>query len=320
MLKKSLLFLTIMASLLSISQPAYAPWIWTPDGGWANEKDLVQETPRAQWEHAQALEEKNELNNAVRAYQGLVKAYPTSPLAPQAQEKIAACYRKEGFYYKAFKGYQKLIENYPKEIDFDAVLQAQYEIGAMFLSGKRTKLWRFSILPAYDKGIEIMQTIVDNAPFAKIAPQAQFKIGLGNKKTGKYTEAIAAFEKVVENYPESPLYEESLYQIGICNYKESRGASYDKQAAKQATKAFHKFEKEFPQSAHRDKVQQALGQLEGRQAAGTLDIARYYDKHKHYKAAIMYYQETIDKFPGSEEAAYAQKRLEKLKKKEADNK
>lgn len=315
-MKKYLLLLVSVIWLIFISQPAYAPWIWTPDGGWNNEKDLVQETPRAQWEHAQSLEEKHELNNAVRAYQALVKAYPTSPLAPQAQEKVAECYHQEGFYYKAFKAYQKLIENYPKEIDFEEILKSQYEIGKMFLSGKKRKLWRFSILPAYDKGIEIMQAVVDNAPFSAIAAQAQFQIGLGNKKTGKCAEAIAAFDVVVKNYPESPLYEEALYQIGICNYQKSRGAAYDNDAAKEAVKAFNRFQQEFPQSTHQDKINQTLGQLEGRQAASSLDIARFYEKHKHDKAAIMYYQETIDKFPGSEEAKFAQKRLELLQKKE----
>ena len=109
-IKKHILITLFALILISLPSVAYAPWIWTPDGGWTSEKDLVMESPKAQWEHAQSLEEKNELNNAVRAYQALIKAYPTSPLAPKAQIKVAACYEKEGFLYKAFKAYQKLIE------------------------------------------------------------------------------------------------------------------------------------------------------------------------------------------------------------------
>ena len=314
-MKKNHLIIITVILCMTFSRLAYAPWLWTPDGGWMNEKDLVKESPKAQLEHAQAQEEKGEYNNAARAYKSLIKAYPTSPLAAKAQENIANCYYSDNFLYKAFEAYQKLIENYPQEIDFDSILEKQYNIGILFITGKKRKLWRLPIVPAQDKGIEILQKVIDNAPFSQIAPKAQFKLALGYKRRKKYDKAIEAYKNVLKNYPESSFYEESLYQIGVCYYIESKGSSYDKLAAKEAITALTKFNSEFPESTHISKVKEYLENLEGRQSGGIYEIALFYEKNNHTKAAIKYYNNVIDSFPDTEEANKAKKRLEKLQKK-----
>lgn len=313
MLKKIFFIVAICLFILSPTI-LYAPWIWTPESGWMSEKDMVKESPKAQWDHAQELKKRGEYNNAVRAYKALIKAYPTSPLAPKAELKAAECYEHEGLLYEAFGSYQKLLENYPKEIDFEDILKHQYRIGELFLKGKKRKLWRFPIIPAVDKGIEILETIVKNAPYSEISPQAQFNIGTAYKRMGKYTEAIDTYNKVVTDYKDTPWYEEALYQVGWCNYKKSRGFSYDQLAAKEAVKTLQRFKQEFPQTKHISKINKLLDELCGRQAKGIFEIARFYEKHKHPDAAIMYYKEIIEKFPGTGEAQEAEKRLKRLEK------
>lgn len=311
---KKIYLLTLLTFFLLLSLPLYAPWIWTPETGWMNEKDIVKESPKAQWDYAQELVKKGEHNNAVRAYKALVKAYPASPLAPQALQKAAECYEHEGMLYEAFKEYQTLLENYPKETDLEDILKRQYRIGELFIKGKKRKLWRFPIIPAADKGIEILEAIVKNAPYGEISPQAQFNIGTAYKRMGKYTEAIEAYNKVVTDYKDTPLYEEALYQVGWCNYKKSRGFSYDQLAAKEAVKWFQRFKEEFPQSKHMQRIDKLLDELSGRQAKGIFEIARFYEKHGHKSAAIMYYKEVIEKSPGTKEAKEAEERLQKLEK------
>lgn len=311
---KKLFFSLLLLGLISSSSSLYAPWIWTPESGWMNQKDVVRETPKAQWDFAHELEKKGEYNNAARAYKALIKAYPTSPYAPQAQLKTGECYEHEGLLYEAFKEYQKLLENYPKETDFDNIIKREYRIGEAFIKGKKRMLWRFPIVPAVDKGVEILETIVNNAPYSEIAPGAEFTIGTAYKRQGKYTEAISAYNKIVTDYKETPLYEESLYQVGWCNYKKSHGFSYDQMAAKEAIKYFERFIKEFPQSKHTPKIKKLLGSLTGAQAKGILQIARYYDNYNYKEAAIMYYKDIVEKFPGTEEAKEAEKRLKCLQK------
>ena len=292
----------------------YAPWIWSPETGWMNQKDMVKESPKAQWDYAQEMEKEKKYNNAARAYKSLIKAYPTSPLAPQAYLKLAENYEHEGQWYNAFQAYQKLLENYPKEIDFERVLGQQYRIGEMFIKGKKRKLLHLPILPARDKGIEILEILVKNAPYSAIAPEAQFQIGTAYKKMGKYDKAIEAYQDVITNYKNTPWYEEALYQIGWCNYKKSRGFSYDQLAGKESIVLFQRFVDEFPHSKHTPKIKELLTELTGRRAKGVYQIARFYETHGHKEAASMYYKQVIENNPGTREAQDAVKRLGILQK------
>ena len=292
----------------------YAPWVWSPDGGWMNQKDMVKESPKAQWDLAQDLEKEKKYNNAARAYKALIKAYPTSPLAPKAYLRMAENYKHDGEWYEAFQAYQKLLEIYPKEIDFEYVLGQQYQIGEMFVKGKKRKLLHLPVIPARDKGIEILETLVKNAPYSEIAPEAQFQIGTAYKKMGKYDKAIEAYQNIILNYKDTPWYEEALYQMGWCYYRKSRGFSYDQLAAKESTTLFQRFVEEFPHSKHTPKINKQLAELTGRQAKGVYQIARFYEAHGHKEAAIMYYKQVIEKNPGTKEAQDAARRLKKLQK------
>jgi outer membrane protein assembly factor BamD len=279
-----------------------------------NEKDIVKETPKVQWEYAQGLEKNAKYNNAAHAYQALIKAFPTSPYAPQAQLKIAECHEKNGDLYEAFKAYEKMLDNYPKDANYEDILKRENRIGELYIKGKKRNLWRFPIIPAVDKGIEILEAIIKNAPYSAIAPQAQFMVGTAYKRQGKYTEAITAYEKILKDYTDTPWYEEALYQVGWCNYKKSRGFSYDQLSAKEAVVYFERFISEFPQSKHTEKTKQMLNELSHRQGKGILEIAHYYDKHHYKEAAIMYYKDIVEKFPETEEAQIAEKRLKILEK------
>jgi len=51
---------------------------------------------------------------------------------------------------------------------------------------------------------------------------------------------------------------------------------------------------------------------------GSLEIAKYYDKAKNYRAAVLYYNEVIRQQPGSPESAIAKTRIEQLRSKVGD--
>ena len=65
-------------------------------------------------------------------------------------------------------------------------------------------------------------------------------------------------------------------------------------------------------------AQENLALLDHRQVKGSLEIAKYYDKAKNYRAAVLYYNEVIRQQPGSPESALAKKRIEQLRAKVGD--
>jgi outer membrane protein assembly factor BamD len=55
--------------------------------------------------------------------------------------------------------------------------------------------------------------------------------------------------------------------------------------------------------------------LEGSATKGTLQIAKFYDKTKNYRAAVIYYNDVIKAQPDSAESTFAKARIEELREK-----
>jgi outer membrane protein assembly factor BamD len=53
--------------------------------------------------------------------------------------------------------------------------------------------------------------------------------------------------------------------------------------------------------------------LQGGVVKGSLDVAKFYDKTKQYRAAVIYYNEVIQQQPGTPDADYAKARIETLR-------
>ena len=56
-----------------------------------------------------------------------------------------------------------------------------------------------------------------------------------------------------------------------------------------------------------------LQQLTGGSTKSTLDVAKFYDKTKQFRAAVIYYNDVIKAQPDTLEANYAKTRIEELK-------
>jgi outer membrane protein assembly factor BamD len=58
--------------------------------------------------------------------------------------------------------------------------------------------------------------------------------------------------------------------------------------------------------------------LERKQTASSYQVAKFYDKQKNYRAAVIYYNEVIRQEPGSTESEQAKKRIDQLRVKLGD--
>jgi outer membrane protein assembly factor BamD len=235
-------------------------------------------------------------------------------LAPQALRRGAEAYKNSGYYYEAFKSYQMIVEKYPSYSDIQGVVEEEFKIGKLFLSGKKRKLKiiKLALFPSMDIAIEIFQKVVENFPYGNLADQAQLNIGRAYEKKRKYPEAIEAYKKLLKEYKNSSLRDDAKYRMGLCAYKQSKGASYDQAATEKALEIFKEFLREYPQSTMAGEVKLKVNELNSRKSQGLFQIAAYYDKVGENKSAEVYYQQVIDAFPESEEAKLARKRIDTL--------
>lgn len=293
--------------------PAPCPWVWTPETGrFVNEKSIPKDTPKKQYDFAKSFEKKKEYDQAIREYRKLLKHYPTSSLAVYAQIAIGENYEKSRDYYSAYKEYKKVLEEYPSYGRIFDIIEREYKIGNIFLTGGKRKLWRFNIVPARDKAVEVFQTVIEHAPYSEFAPRAQYLLGECYVRMGKNPEAILEFQKVVEEYGDSEFVDDARFQIGICSYKQSRGANYDQEATDKAISTFSSYIRDYPKSPKVKEAKRKIAELTGRKAQGVFDVAEYYEGQKIYSSARIYYQEVIDRFPESPYARTSKKKIREI--------
>src|SRR5262249_23943189 len=153
----------------------------------------------------------------------VVKVWPLSDYAPQAQYIVGRCLEFKGQSEKAYKAYQTLIDNYPRAVNYDEVLKRQYEIANRFLAGERFKLLDLvPFFPNMEKTAGLFEKVVKNGPYSEIAPQAQLKIGEAQEKRSRYPEAVKAYERAADRYNDrAKVAADALYKQSEAYYKQA---------------------------------------------------------------------------------------------------
>jgi len=301
---------------LSFAVPvAQAELVWRPGEGWSDESggDISASSSRDQLELAHKLEAEGQRDNALKAYKSLVRRWPLSFFAPEAQFRVGKIQEDQGSFAEAFKSFQTMVTKYPSSDYFEQALNEQYRIANLYLAGEPQRLWKIPIGPSMDKTVEMYQRVIKNAPYGTYAPQCQFNIGLAREKQRKFSDAIDAYQKVLDNYPTSSAASNAQYQIGYAWMRSSAAGDYDMGAAKKAVDAFQDFLVRYPSSDKAAQAQENIQKLGQRQTQGAFDIAKFYETQHDPRGAFIYYNEVVREDPNSSQAQIAKKRIQELR-------
>ncbi|MFM1769841.1 MAG: hypothetical protein RJA22_2370 [Verrucomicrobiota bacterium] len=319
----------VVGILLGVVLPCPAPLIFTPGEGWRYEKaggggSWTRGRAKDQLEVAQTAFAEKDYGTTIKAAQRTVRAWPFSDYAPTAQYLLGRAHEAKGDEQKAFQEYQRLLEQYPKGPQYDEVILRQMAIANRFLAGQ---WFRFlGLVPAYrsmDKTIEMYEKILKSGPFSEVAPQAQINIGLANERRvfPDYPEAARAYERAADKYADRREGTDALYRLGQTYYRQAGTAEYDQSVAGQAIASFTDFITLYPEDARVREARGRIAELKTEQARGNLEIARYYEKRRRWKAARIYYNSVNQVLVDTPDAPYAveaRQRLEALDKAHPD--
>jgi outer membrane protein assembly factor BamD len=308
-------FLYSLLALSLVVPLCQAGLVWRPGEGWSDESggDVSASSSRDQLEMAHKLEAQGQRDDALKAYRSLLRRWPLSFFAPEAQFRVGKIMEDEADFQGAFKAFQVMVQKYPSSNYFEEAMGEQYRIANLYLAGEPQKLWKIPIGPSMSKTVEMYERIIKNAPYGTYAAQCQFNIGLAHEKERKYTDAVEAYQRVLDNYPTSAVASNAQYQIGYAWMRSSINGDYDMGAAKKATDAFQDFLVRYPGSDKAAQAQENILKLGQRQTQGAFDIAKFYETQHDSRAAFIYYNEVVREDPNSPQAQKAKKRIQELK-------
>src|SRR5881394_2844128 len=241
------------------------------------------------YDKAQEAEKQGNMGRAIKAYTQLLKKHPKDALAPGATYRAAQLLEFEGDYMKAAMTYRWLVERYPSSPNFDEAIEGQFRV------------------------VEIFAAIVRTAPFGRYTARAQFDIGLARQKQSANDAAIQAYQAVIDKFPNDPIAADAQYQIGYIWYEAARLGTNDQAATQNARTAFEDFLFRYPKSEKAQQARENLQRLQQKSAFDAMKVAKFYDKSKAYRAAVIYYNEVIREQPGSPASAEAQKRIDQIR-------
>ena len=101
--------------------------------------------------------------------------------------------------------------------------------------------------------------------------------------------------------------------------KEARTADYDQSVASKAISTFGDFTTLYPNDPRVADAQKRIESLRTEQARGSFETAKFYEKRGKWKAAAIYYNDSMNKDPSSSYAEIARLRIEEINKRTGTN-
>ena len=313
------LLLFIIACVVLVPFRAPAPLFYVPGEGWYYEmygQNARWQRPRAkeQLDVAEQAFAKEDYNTTLHAAHRILRVWPLSDYAPDAEYLIGRCLETTGKDEAAFKAYQNIIEKYPRSSRYDEVLWRQYEIANRFLGGQWFWLWGCIPYTSMDQTAQMFDKVVNNGPYNNVSPHAQLRIGAAREKQKNYPDAVKAYATAADRYYNQPtIASDALFREGVSYARQAAKAEYDQNTAVQAIATFTDFMTLYPDDRRVPQAQHAIAWLKAEQVRGNFEIARFYEKSKKWNGALVYYNEVLQLDPNSRYAASARQRIEALK-------
>jgi len=261
-------------------------------------------------EYAQSFKDQGNCKKAIAEFKKLIKVYPRAKEAPEAEFFIGQCLEDMTKPYEAYQAYQLVIDKYPFSERAAQIVGLEYNIANHLLENKGRSKWAETVVGSDDRVIEILRTVIKDAPYGKYAAISQYKIGLYLKEKGMYQEARDEFEKTMNDYPTSEWAQASKFQIAMADTARASDAQHEQKVGGIAMEEFNEFVKTHPDSQLTPEAKIQMDRLKDREAENNFVIAKFYQKQKSLKAARIYYKEVVNNYA---DTPWASKALAQLK-------
>ncbi len=270
-------------SLSSVVEKSYLGLAWTnlrkgiPSEAIRNFQYVIDQTQNkivkvsALTQIGDAYQDMHEYDNAITAYDKILRNFPSTPYSDYAQYRQGIALLKMNKIDSATLSFESLQENFP---DSDYLTDTKYYLGMAYF---KKEDW----IAAKENMENFISELSADHQFQ---PDAHYILGLSYLRLEDYEKSIKIFKKIKKYYPSSEtLVQDSEINIARC--------LYEKGAIKDALKEFKIIIYKYPQT------ETAL--------QATSWLAEYYLQSREYKNAITYYTSIIENFPDSDKAGDA---------------
>ncbi|NRB74069.1 MAG: tetratricopeptide repeat protein [Verrucomicrobiales bacterium] len=276
----------------------------------AEEYATQQGTAQSKLDKAMSYENSGKSKQARDAYRSIVKSYPRTDAAAEAQFRYANMLDVTGDSRKAFEAYQDLITKFRNTNHFNESVQRQFEIAENMRSNERKGFLGIGASIQPSKLIEMFDQVASSVPQSELAPKSMLNIAEIHLEQEDRLSAESFYQKVVNTYPSTSYATEAQYEI----FK-IRGVTAENSNSPNEDRAQREAGLDFVNSNPNDQraaeIRSGLDDIEARSMEKLFNTGRFYEKSGKPESARVYYREVV-KNPNTPWAAKAQERLNAL--------
>ncbi|MDA3925274.1 MAG: tetratricopeptide repeat protein [Kiritimatiellae bacterium] len=272
---------------------------------------LSKNTAPEQLAYCQMREAKGKLNSARKGYEALVRKWPTTPEAAQAQLKLAKVQEKLKKYSKAFEEYQYTLVHYSGNCPYEKILDRQFRI-ANFLLHNNTSMFGWVLSGTKDIRMRF-EEIVRNAPRSPIAPEAMLKVGSIREGEEEYEEASKVYDGILNRYPDSKQAITAAYLSSKCRYTLSVKHNYNENRCRESIAFLKTALKRLPNHPNKVDLEKWLQELTNLLIEQNYQKALFYDTKRYNAAAkVSAYRRFMNELSDSKYGEIVRNRLTEI--------
>lgn len=301
-----------------------------PENVWKSIKKAVGKGPnenvaRAAFKEGQDLYLQKKYAEAADKFSLAADRWPDTPLEEDALFMLGESQFFSDQYPKAHDTFSLMLKKYNNSRHLDVAVQREFAIG---------RYWER--LDAYQHKYAITPNVTDNArpmfdtfgyavqafqnvrlydPIGPLADDSVMATAIAYFQRGEYESAAADFDLLRKEYPNSE-FQKNAHLLGLqAKMRIYRGKYYDPTSLNDAGEIADQTLAQFgtqlgPEHA---RVEKARNQVLEEKANRDYAMAQYYEDHKYYGSARIYYQDLIQKYPSTDRAKEARERLDAIK-------
>ena len=249
---------------------------------------------------------------SIKIFKKILKKYPTATDLGRVQAQIGMAYEALKKYKKAVDAYDIIFKKYMEYEHPEEILEREFKIAEKYAKGEMKSVLGIDFAASNKTAVDIFDRVVKNAPFGPHAEEAMLCAIRILQDDRKYDDMEAKVKLFKKTYEGSKLLDEVIYLDAYSYYLQSKRVDYDQTKTRQAIEKFEAYVEKFPQGQFYEKASAYSHELKDKETGQDFKTAEFYVTQKDFPAAKKYLENIRQKFPNTEWADRAAKRLAEL--------
>jgi outer membrane protein assembly factor BamD (BamD/ComL family) len=260
-------------------------------------------------------------------------------MVQEAKYYEAECLRLQGRYPRAADQYMDLLKNFHNTQYREQAIQHMFDIANYWLDDTRVEMKEMAekrkgdrwivwphfihfetskpLLDEEGRAFQTLEQVHYNDIDGPLGEQALFMLGSVKFFNGDYRDADLYFSQVAEKYRYGKLAPKAVELAIMSKHLSTGGAEYDGRKCAEARKLVETARASYPELAHNPEKQKFLQEqvagITTQQAEKDFKMAEFWRRTGHPGAAYFYYEMVCRRYPDTEYAKLAAKRIVEIK-------